>query len=700
MIQIKSWLTSERIFRITLIAVSIIVITIAFPGKRIFKFEYQKGKPWAHSTLIAPFDFPIYKLENELKAEKDSVLKYVTPYYNYNSKISIEEKERLRDYFDNYWKTNYLKLGVAPTEKEIFLKQLLKLYSFVYDRGIVEIPDGMEYLQKKSHVLMFVKDNVADEIEFDFVFTSKSAYEYIRNALSKTADLFSTEKGINTNAFFKGLKLENYLVPNLFYDEQATEQSKNTTIKNISLTRGMIQGGERIIFTGDVITEDTFRELESLKTEYEKRVGYSMNYFYVVLGQLLISFLMLFTLLVFIQRSRKEIYNNRKKLMFIFFLITLFTSIASILVGFNVTNLYVIPFAIVAIIVKSFFDGRLALVVHTITIIIIGFWAPNSFEFVYLNFIAGIVGIFSVSNLYRRGKIFYSSVWIFAAYSISYLAISLYKEGNIHTINVQPFIYFTTNSLLIITAILLTFIFEKMFGFLSDASLLELSDTNQPLLRKLAEIAPGTFQHSVQVASLAEEAIFQVGGNPLLVRTGALYHDIGKMENAIFFIENQTEGLNPHDNIEFEESSKIIIGHVSRGVALGTKYKLPYQIVDFIRTHHGTTTVQYFYRSYIKKYPDSPVDTNSFIYPGPKPFSREQAVLMMADSIEAASRSLKEYSYKSIHELVENIINAQLKEEQFNDSNITFREITQIKEIFKRRLKNIYHVRVEYPSAV
>lgn len=692
-------LKPDRIFRIALLLGSVIIITLAFPGKKLFKYEYQKGKPWMHRTLLAPFDFPIYKLTNELENEKDSLEKYATPFYNFHTQIQVEEKTRFRDYFENYWKLNSHRIQGDNVLKEEILKKTLKLFSNVYERGILEIQDDLDLWKNRDQLIVRVKDNMAEELEVDFLFTPKTAYEYIRNELMIYSDQLSTEKGINTNSFFKSLRIENYLVPNLFYDANLSLDKRNNLIENISLTRGMVQTGEGIIQMGDVVSEGDFRILESLKKEYEQRMGYSINYIFLITGQFLIVLIVMLVLMLFIQNSRKEIYNNRKKLIFIFLVVTLFCVFAGITVTFNITNLYLIPFAIIAILIKSFFDGRLAMYVHTTAILIIGFWAPNSFEFVYLNFIAGIVGIFSVSNLYRRGKIFMSTVWIFAAYSVSYLSISLFKEGSIDNLSFQPFMYFGANSLLIIAAIFLTFLFEKIFGLLSDASLLELSDINQPLLRKLAEVAPGTFQHSIQVASLAEEAIFQVGGNPLMVRAGALYHDIGKMSNPLFYIENQAEGINPHDSIPFEESAKMIIGHVSSGVSFATKYKLPYQIIDFIRTHHGTMTVQFFYRSYIKKYPDSEIDIRNFSYAGPKPFTREQAVLMMADSVEAASRSLKEYSYKAIHELVENVINTHLKEEQFNDSNITFREITQIKEIFKRKLKNIYHVRVEYPGA-
>jgi hypothetical protein len=329
--------------------------------------------------------------------------------------------------------------------------------------------------------------------------------------------------------------------------------------------------------------------------------------------------------------------------------------------------------------------------------LIIGFWVPNGFEFVFLSFVAGIIAIFTLSNNYRRGKLFLSAVLVVATYCIVYLGISIIQEGNMSKIEWIKFLWFAANGLLVLSSYPLIYIFERIFGFLSDATLIELSDTNQPLLRKLAEMAPGTFQHSLQVSNLAEEVIIKIGGSPLLVRAGALYHDIGKMENPHYFIENQVPGVNYHDKLKFVESAEIIIGHTTKGVEIARKNNLPESIINFIRTHHGTTTVQYFYRSYLKQNPDSVSEIERFRYPGPRPVSKEEAVLMMADSVEAASRSLKEINESTLADLVEYIINLQIADDQFAEANITFRDIREIKSIFKKKLRTIYHIRIEYP---
>jgi putative nucleotidyltransferase with HDIG domain len=379
-------------------------------------------------------------------------------------------------------------------------------------------------------------------------------------------------------------------------------------------------------------------------------------------------------------------------------MVVLMVFIASITARFDEISFYIIPFTILPILLRTFYDERIAVFIHVITILVIGFIAPNSYEFVFLTITAGIVAIFSLTNLYRRSRFFLSAFLVVITYCIAYFGISVVQEGSFSQIEWKNFGYFGINGVLILISFQLIYVFEKTFGFLSDTTLMELSDTNQPLLRSLAEIAPGTFQHSLQVANLSEEAIYRIGGNPLLIRTGALYHDIGKMYNPVYFIENQTKGINPHDNLEFEESARIIIGHVSEGVELAKKNKLPKAIIDFIRTHHGTSTVQYFYRSYIKKYPEKDVDLTEFSYPGPKPISKEMAVFMMADSVEAASRSMQEYSQESISALVEKIITIQLNGGQFEEATITFRDIKKVKEVFNIRLRNIYHARISYPK--
>jgi hypothetical protein len=494
------------------------------------------------------------------------------------------------------------------------------------------------------------------------------------------------------------MNLNEYIRPNLLYDEQMTALVRQEKLQELTLTQGMVQAGQRIIARGELISASEFLIIESLRREYESNPNVGKNYLVVYLGQFLLISMVFLSLFWFIYYFRKDILTSRSKTFFTVSLIVVMVALTRAASNNDAVSVYVIPFVIVPIFLKTFIDSRFALFMHMITLLLAGFWVPNSYQFVLMNFLAGLVGIFSLRSYYKRGILFYTATFVFATYALVYVLVSIMQEGDLSQINWINILWLAGNGLLILTVYPLVFLFERIFGFLSDATLFELSDTNQPLLRKLAETAPGTFQHSMQVANLAEEAILKVGGNSLLVRAGALYHDIGKMENPHYFIENQHEGSNPHNELDFRSSARVIIDHVAHGVEIARKHKLPARIVEFISTHHGTSTVQYFYRSFLNANPEENVDINEFRYPGPKPPSKENAVLMMADSVEAASRTLKSYTPETINTLVENIVAHQAEEDQFSDANLTFADITRVKAIFKNRLSNIYHSRIEYPE--
>ncbi len=551
--------------------------------------------------------------------------------------------------------------------------------------------------QVKYKEVTIVKGNVAENYPVTYLFTPKTAYEYATTRLKNSIPKKNSLPVHKYDQFFMDFQINNYLSINVTYDEERSTKVHQGLLESISITRGLIQEGQGIISRGESITDEKFMILESLRLEYEKNLG-SMARQLVIIGKFILVFASLMVIFLFLRSFRREVLESYRRVLFILLTIVLMVLVASTTFKFNLVSIYLLPFAILPIILKTFYDSRLALFIHIITILLIGFFAPNSFEFVFLNVVAGMVAIISLTNVYRRSKLVVTSLYVIAAYSVIYLGIALVQEGNLARIEWKYFRLFGVNGILVMISYPLIYMFEKTFGFMSDATLMELSDTNQPLLRKLAEVAPGTFQHSLQVANLAEDAVFQVGGNPLLVRAGALYHDIGKMEEPLYYIENQTSSINPHDNLEFEQSARIIIDHVRKGVDLAKKNKLPEAIIDFISTHHGTTTVQYFYRSYLRKYPEADVDVRKFSYPGPRPGSRETAIVMMADSVEAASRSLKEITENTLDKLVDSIIGNQMREEQYNDAQITFKEITTIREVFKRRLRNIYHARISYPT--
>jgi putative nucleotidyltransferase with HDIG domain len=420
----------------------------------------------------------------------------------------------------------------------------------------------------------------------------------------------------------------------------------------------------------------------------------------ILLGHLIFIIVCITVLFLFLLNFRREILEDSLKISFILIIVLIFVSIASVTLKYSIDSIYLIPFAIIPIIIRTFYDARLALFIHIIVVMLVGFFAPNGFEFVFLNFIAGIIAIFSLTDLHRRGKLFLSAFLVVITYSIIYFGMSITYEGNVHDIKWENFLYFGANGVLLLLSYPLIYVFEKVFGFLSEVTLLELSDTNQPLLRLLAEKAPGTFQHSLQVANLAEDAVYKIGGNPLLVRTGALYHDVGKMDNSICFIENQNSGYNPHDYLELDESAKIIINHIIIGEKIAKKYKLPIQIIDFIKTHHGTSRVEYFYRLFKNKFPDKTIDEKKFTYPGVKPYSIETAVLMMADTVEAASRSIEKIDENAINNLVDSLIDKQIANGQYEDAPLTFKDVSIIKRIFKQKLVNIYHARIEYPKEI
>ena len=665
-----------------------------------------------HETLIAPFNFPIYKSEAELNAERDSVLADLKQYFRYDSQVFDSVISVYHNYTGSRWLTFIInQYEISEDQYDEFMQEnedvfLLMdrfnsfsagLFSEVYDRGIIQPGEVADRVISQEEPIVVVKNNIGERTHPERLFRQKSAYEYITNNIDEWLSAELSEKPFYLIDFFGSLDFSDFVVPNLYYDEEMTSRVRQSLLDDISLARGMVQSGERIVSRGDLITNDIYQILESLRREYETKLrGANLNL--ILLGQFILVFSLIITIYLFLYHFRREILENIRKTLFILFLLFLMVFVSIMIIRFSMINFYIVPFAIVPIIIRTFYDGRLALFVHTIILLLVGFFAPNSFEFVFLNFVIGIVAIFSLTNLYRRSKLFLTAVIIVFSYSLLYFGIAIIQERNIASIDLMNFAWFGGNGLLVLTTYPLLYIFEKAFGFISDSTLMELSDTNQPLLRKLAEEAPGTFQHSIQVANLAETAIYDIGGNPLLVRTGALYHDIGKMSNPLHFVENQSSGYNPHASLEFEESAQIIISHVTKGIEMAKKNNLPEQVIDFIRTHHGNTRVQYFYKSYLNKYPNDEVDIEKYTYPGPKPFSRETAVLMMADSVEAASRSLKETNAETIDTLVESIISNQLNEEQFSNTDITFRDISRIKEIYKNKLRNIYHARIEYPK--
>jgi len=695
----ERWLKGKKHYYVLfLFVVAAILAVYLMPSHGKFKYEYQKGTPWQHESLIASFDFAIRKSDKELKRERDSVLKNVKPYFVYNTEVEEEQINKFSKEYDLRFKdasvlTKKLYPEITiPDSAYNFCKNLsVSILKFIYDKGVIDYTEENDNIYK-SNSLVIVKNNIAEPRNIDDVFTPKIAYGYINNRLKKD---YPEKLWLLT--LFDNLKIYDFVVQNLSYDDETTKRISDDLLNNIPTTRGMVQAGERIIARGEVVSNEKFRILESLRKEYQGILGSNEQIIWLYVGHSVIVLLLYGLLFVFLLHFRKEVLDSSRKTIFILLMILMMVATASMVVRFTAFNIYLVPFVALPIIVYAFYDARMALYLHVITILLTGFLAPNAFEFVFLQFVAGAVSIFSVSKIYRRGQLFVSVGLIILSYIVAYSAIGLIQEGMITQVNYKTFLWFGGNGLLLLASYPLIFLFEKIFGFLSDATLLELSDTNNPILRELAEKAPGTFQHVIQVSNLAEEAIRRIGGNTLLMRVGALYHDIGKIGAPGFFIENQI-GKNPHEDLDYEKSASVIVEHVNYGVELAKKYNLPKPIIDFITTHHGEGVVKYFYTKYANENNGEVPDISKFSYPGPAPFTKETAVLMMADAVEAASRTLKEYNEKTIGELVDKIINSQLEDKQFEEADITFKDITTVKEVFKQKLLNIYHARIEYPE--
>ncbi len=652
-----------------------------------------------HEDLYAPFDFPVYKTEQELFAEKSKLLKEFKSFYRYDSTIHPQQLEGFRSSFDLAFDKFINSQNVSKTSRAKYLKVKPELEQFVADnisqiylKGIINQDESAISNSMLKQGLAVVINNVAYDKWFDEVYTVQRAV----NLLNSKVNDFTKSLSPELVGLWEMINLKDYIQPNLFYDDVATQKFRNELISNISITKGLVQAGEKIVVKGEVVNSEIYQILESLKKEYDKRLG-SKKLFTILFGNMILIASLYIVLFLFLLKFRNEVLNDYRKLLFILTLVTASVVVSTLVIKTSSFSIFVIPLAIVPIFIKTFFDSRLALFVHLITIFLVAFIVPNSFEFVFINFIAGIVAIIGLSQLYNRGQLFKTVGLVYFSYLTLTLSLYLVGDGSLKGVNWFVALWYGINALLLLASYQLVYIIEKFFGFLSDITLIELSDTNLDLLRKLAEVAPGTFQHSLQVANLAESAVQRIGGNPLLVRAGALYHDIGKMANPMFFIENQQGGFNPHENVDNVKSAEIIINHVHEGVKIATKAGLPSQIVDFIKMHHGTSKVKYFYNKQLQT-DNSNIDEGKFSYPGPEPQTKETAIVMMADAVEAASRSLKEYTVQSIDQLVERIIDDQLNSGQYGFADVTLRDISLIKTIFKKKLQNIYHVRLEYPD--
>jgi putative nucleotidyltransferase with HDIG domain len=661
------------------------LIFMVFPGESRFKYEFQKGSPWRHATLIAPFNFAILKTDAEIKVETDSLLKTFAPYFLLDTLTEESKVDEFTAALDK------LKSTSTTTTSATLNTELIQILRKIYNTGILPQPiTSYEELSEKSEI-MLIRGNTASKIPVSNLHSIKSAYELINDTIQELL-------GKQYQEFSQKINLSEFISENLNLDKERNLYEKNQLLDEISTTKGMIQAGERIIFQGDLVGSEKFIILESLKKAYETKRGDSIEYFLVIGGRIVIITTLIVLMFLYLIFYRRELFDHKRKLSFIIMMMVLMVFLAAFATKIEFINIYMVPLTILPIMIRIFFDSRTAIFSLLITTLLIGYFAPNSYEYIILQIIAGIFAVFSLNKLDKRSHIVFTALWVFLSYSIIYISIAMVQEGSWKTIDWSALKWFGISSFLIFITYPLIYIFEKIFGFVSDVTLIELSDTNQPLLRKLAEEAPGTFQHSMQIANLAEAVIQRIGGNPFLVRAGALYHDIGKTSDPEFFIENQAVGMNPHDQIDHLKSAKIIIDHVANGVRLAKKHRLPEILISFISTHHGTTQANYFYKMYQNENPEMEVDRSIFTYPGPLPQDKETAVLMIIDGIEAASRSLPEKTVDTFRELIERMVEEKIRSNQLMNADLTFRDISILKATLLEKLVNIYHVRIEYPK--
>lgn len=663
--------------RTILVVLTILLIVWFLPRNEGPHFRYDINKPWMYGSFIAKFDFPIYKTEEAIKAQQDSILKTFQPYYNYDIKIETEQLNKLRNDF---------KEGFPGLPKE-YVSQVISRLHRLYQAGIMSAPEYGTLSKDSSSTIRVVSGKEAQSLEVKFAYSTLTAYNM----------LFDDERLAPMRLALQKFNLNEYIEPNLLYDKERSETELNDLLSGISPASGMVLSGQKIIDRGEIVDEYTYRVLSSFERELQRRSAASTEITSTIIGQLLYVGIMVLLFSFYLWLFRRDYFDKPRSITMLYAMITMFPIIVSVMMSHNFFSIYILPFAMVPIFARVFMDSRTAFITHVTTVLICAAAVKYQYEFIIVQIVAGLVAIYSLRELSQRAQVIKTALFATLASSAIYFALQLIQSNDITKLDHSIYTYFAMNGVLLLLAYPLMYLIEKLFGFTSNVTLFELSNTNKGVLRDLSEIAPGTFQHSITVGNLAAEIANRIGANSLLVRTGALYHDIGKMVNPVFFTENQA-GVNPHDALTSAESARIIIGHVKEGVKIAEKNNLPTVIKNFILTHHGRGLVKYFYVKEQNAHPDEPLDKAAFMYPGPNPFTREQAILMMSDTVEAASRSLSDYTEESISNLVNKLIDSQVTEGYYKECPITFRDIDQSKQVLIERLTSIYHTRIQYPE--
>lgn len=672
----KYW--HNLLMRVWITALTVAIIVWFLPRDSNSKrYNYDVGKPWMYQSFIAQFDFPIYKSEDAIKQEQDSILKGLMPYYNYDPTREKKELERFNKDFSSEL------TGLSHHYRAIIIDRIHRLYS----AGIMNTPEYNAIAHDSTNMVKVVAGKSATPIEIGCIYSTMSAYE----ALLKDEELSKDR------ALLQKLNLTNYLEPNLTYDKEKTETERTDMLGSIPLASGMVLSGQKIIDRGEIVDGYTYRVLSSFERELQRRNATQMELTTTFIGQVIYVTILVMLFTMYIALFRKDYFDKPRSIMMLYVMITLFPIAVAMMIEHNWFNVYIVPFAMAAIFARMFMDSRTAFVTQLTIVLICAAAVKYQYEFIIIQIVSGLVAIYSLRELSSRAQVIKTAALVTVSCCAVYLALQMMQETDVLKLDSKMYTHFAVNGVLLLLSYPLMYLIEKTFGFTSNVTLFELSNTFKGVLRNLSEVAPGTFQHSITVGNLAAEVANRIGADSLLVRVGALYHDIGKMTNPAFFTENQA-GVNPHDALTCKESAKIIIGHVTEGVKIAEKANLPTIIKDFILTHHGRGMAKYFYIKYQNEHSDEVVDKEQFTYPGPNPFTREQALLMMADTCEAASRSLQEYTEESISSLVDRLIDAQVADGCFKDCPITFRDIAQAKQVLTERLMSIYHTRIQYPE--
>ena len=659
-----------------LVCITVAIIVWFLPRNEGRMYRYDVGKPWMYGSVIAKFDFPIYKTDEAIKHEQDSLLKHFQPYYSLNPLIEKKQVERfLHDY----------EQGINGLPKE-YVGIVAKQMQEIYQMGIINTNEYNNIFKDSTSMIRFVSGKNAKSLKVSSFYSTIAAYEHI----------FANEKLAAQRAILSRCNLNNYIEANIVYDKEKSDAEKNDLLSSIPLASGMVMSGQKIIDRGEIVNDYTCRVLNSFDKEMKRRSSTQNEIMTTFIGQILFVLILVMMFTSYLTLFRKDYFEKPRSITMLYTMITLFPILVSMMMKHNFFSVYIIPFAMAAIFVRVFMDSRTAFITHVTMILICAAAVKYQYEFIIVQLASGLVAIYSLRELSKRSQIFITAILVTISSCIVYLALQLMQDNQVFNIDPSMYTYFIINGIFLLLSYPMMYLIEKMFGFISNVTLFELSNTNKGLLRNLSEIAPGTFQHSITVGNLAAEIANRIHANSLLVRTGALYHDIGKMTNPVFFTENQA-GVNPHDQLSDLESAQIIISHVTEGLKLAEKFNLPGIIKDFISTHHGTGLTKYFYINYCNEHPDEQVDKEMFQYPGPNPFTREQAILMMADTVEAASRSLNEYTEESISTLTNKLIDSQVAGGFFRECPITFRDIALAKSVLIERLKSIYHTRISYP---